>query len=177
MKYENLSLISTNLTWQEIVLNYETMEQLDKIKKMLLMHTQQLKTKGHIILFCGTDTKTKINIAALLGKEVNKPVYNINLATLSSTYIGETEKNIEMVFEEAQKVGAILFFDEADALFGKRTEVKDAHDKFANLEVSYLLQKIDDCSSIIILSTNTKDNIDIAFTRRFDAVIYFSKIK
>jgi SpoVK/Ycf46/Vps4 family AAA+-type ATPase len=175
MNIAHLSLLSTNISWQELALSNETMEQVNKIKKMFLMHTMQLKPSGQIILFYGASTNTKLNVAALLGKDANKPIYKINLATLSSNYIGETEKNLEMVFEEAQKIDALLLFDEADALFGKQTDVKDAHDKYANLEVSYLLQRLENYNGITIVATNNKDDINNAFIRRFYATIHFPK--
>ena len=90
-----------------------------------------------------------------------------------SKYIGETEKNLEKVFAAAEKLNAILFFDEADALFGKRTDIGDAHDRFANQEVSYLLQRVEDYPGIVILATNKRSNLDEAFTRRFQSIIYF----
>jgi SpoVK/Ycf46/Vps4 family AAA+-type ATPase len=90
-----------------------------------------------------------------------------------SKYIGETEKNLELLFARAEDKGWILFFDEADALFGKRTNVRDAHDKYANQEVSYLLQRIEDFNGLIILATNMKSNIDDAFMRRFNAILRF----
>ncbi len=177
MKYAHLSLISTSITWQEILLNNETIEKINKLKKIFsanakpFMHS--LKTKGQMVLFYGDATKTIIHVAALLGKDVNKPVYKIDLASLLSTYIGETEKNINLLFDEAEKTNAVLFFDEADALFGKRTEVKDAHDKFANLEIAYLLQKLKDYNGITIIAI--KNNIDAAFIRRFNTAIHFYK--
>ena len=90
-----------------------------------------------------------------------------------SKYIGETEKNLEKVFKQAEHKDWILFFDEADALFGKRTSVNDAHDRFANQEVSYLLQRMEDYSGIVILASNFKSNLDDAFTRRFQSIIHF----
>ena len=91
-----------------------------------------------------------------------------------SKYIGETEKNLETIFDRAEEKEWILFFDEADALFGKRTGVKDAHDKYSNQEVSYLLQRIENYNGLVILATNMKSNIDDAFTRRFNSMIHFS---
>jgi SpoVK/Ycf46/Vps4 family AAA+-type ATPase len=90
-----------------------------------------------------------------------------------SKYIGETEKNLAAVFNAVDKKGWILFFDEADALFGKRTNVRDAHDRYANQEVSYLLQHLEDYNGLVILATNMKTNIDDAFTRRFNSIINF----
>ena len=90
-----------------------------------------------------------------------------------SKYIGETEKNLELLFARAEDKDWILFFDEADALFGKRTNVRDAHDKYANQEVSYLLQRIEDYDGLVILATNMKNNIDDAFLRRFNSVVKF----
>lgn len=92
-----------------------------------------------------------------------------------SKYIGETEKNLSRLFDKAHNKNWILFFDEADALFGKRTDVKDAHDRYANQEVSYLLQKVENYPGLVILSSNFKDNIDDAFTRRFNSIIHFPK--
>jgi SpoVK/Ycf46/Vps4 family AAA+-type ATPase len=101
-------------------------------------------------------------------------VYRIDLSMVVSKYIGETEKNLENLFAKAEAKQWILFFDEADALFGKRTNVRDAHDKYANQEVSYLLQRVEDFDGLVILATNMKNNIDDAFIRRFNAIIKFS---
>jgi SpoVK/Ycf46/Vps4 family AAA+-type ATPase len=111
----------------------------------------------------------------MLGKEFNKKVYRVDLSQVVSKYIGETEKNLSVVFKKAESKDWILFFDEADALFGKRTDVKDAHDKYANQEVSYLLQRIEDYPGLAILSTNLKGTIDSAFLRRFQTVVNFPK--
>ena len=111
--------------------------------------------------------------ASLLGQVTGKEVYRINLAAVVSKYIGETEKNLEKVFDLAEDKDWILFFDEADALFGKRTGIKDSHDRYANQEVSYLLQRIEEYRGLVVLSTNQKINIDDAFARRFQSVIRF----
>ena len=111
--------------------------------------------------------------ATLLGNETGKPVFRIDLSMVISKYIGETEKNLSNLFDKAQNKNWILFFDEADALFGKRTSVKDAHDRYANQEVAYLLQRIEDYPGLTILASNFKSNIDDAFLRRFNAIIYF----
>ncbi len=175
MKYAFFSTRSTNLHWEDLVLDNETLQQVNNIKALFLKNSKEskraLKNKSQIVLFYGAATKTKKDVAALLGAALNKPVYKVNLSALLSAYIGETEKNLTLVFDEAKRAGAILFFDEADALFGKRTGVKDAHDKYANLEVSYLMQKLEDAHAIVIISTKAKDHIDAAFTKRFNAVI------
>src|SRR5690606_28124963 len=100
-------------------------------------------------------------------------VYRIDLSQVVSKYIGETEKNLEKVFRKAENKNWILFFDEADALFGKRSLVQNAHDKYANQEVSYLLQRVEDFPGLIILASNFKNNMDQAFVRRFNAIIHF----
>ncbi|PWT98796.1 MAG: hypothetical protein C5B52_11690, partial [Bacteroidetes bacterium] len=112
--------------------------------------------------------------ANVLGNETKKDVYKIDLSMVISKYIGETEKNLELLFARAEDKDWILFFDEADAIFGKRTNVRDAHDKYANQEVSYLLQRIEDFNGLVILATNMKTNIDDAFIRRFNDVVKFS---
>ena len=111
--------------------------------------------------------------ACLLGKSTGREVYKVDLSLVVSKYIGETEKNLARVFDQAQHKGWILFFDEADALFGKRSETKDAHDRYANQEVSFLLQRIETFDGIAILASNQRENIDEAFARRFESIIYF----
>ena len=115
--------------------------------------------------------------AALLGKYTNKYVYRIDLSMIVSKYIGETEKNLSNIFDKAENKSWILFFDEADALFGKRTNINDSHDRYANQEISFLLQRIENYNGLVVLSTNLKRNIDEAFTRRFQSIIHFPSPK
>jgi hypothetical protein len=128
---------------------------------------------GYRCLFYGPSGTGKTFAASILGKETGKEVYRVDLSMVVSKYIGETEKNLELLFARAENKKWILFFDEADALFGKRTNVRDAHDKYANQEVSYLLQRIEDYDGLVILATNMKNNIDDAFVRRFNAILKF----
>jgi SpoVK/Ycf46/Vps4 family AAA+-type ATPase len=124
-------------------------------------------------LFAGPDSAGKLAALAALSRETGAPAYRIDLPAVVRKYIGETEKNISRLFEDAEAIGAILFFDEADALFGKRSEVKDAHDRYANLEVGYLLGRIDAYHGIVILATNRRDAPDDAIVRRVRMVIDF----
>ena len=128
---------------------------------------------GYRSLFYGPPGTGKTMTACLLGKSTGRDVYRVDLSLVVSKYIGETEKNLARVFDQAQHKGWILFFDEADALFGKRTETKDAHDRYANQEVSFLLQRIETFDGIAILASNQRENLDDAFTRRFESIIYF----
>ena len=128
---------------------------------------------GFRVLFYGAPGTGKTFTAALLGKYTGREVYRIDLSMVVSKYIGETEKNLSNVFDKAENKNWILFFDEADALFGKRTGVNDAHDRYANQEVSFLLQRIESYDGLVVLSTNLKRNMDEAFTRRFQSIIYF----
>jgi SpoVK/Ycf46/Vps4 family AAA+-type ATPase len=111
--------------------------------------------------------------AEVIAGELNLDLYKIDLSTMVSKYIGETEKNLEKIFTEAESSNAILFFDEADAIFGKRSEVKDAHDRYANIEVSYLLQRMEAYDGVTILATNLRANLDEAFTRRLQFAVDF----
>ncbi|MDH7460667.1 ATP-binding protein [Chitinophagaceae bacterium 26-R-25] len=174
--------ISTNLTWDDLVISNELRQQIAELESWLLYNQKlvdhwemgdRLK-KGYRTLFYGPTGTGKTFTAGLLGKQVKKDVYKIDLSMVVSKYIGETEKNLELLFARAEDKGWILFFDEADALFGKRTSVKDAHDKYANQEVSYLLQRIEDYNGMVILATNMKNNIDDAFLRRFNSILKFS---
>jgi hypothetical protein len=121
---------------------------------------------GITILFAGPPGTGKTMAAEVIAAELGLDLYKIDLSTIVSKYIGETEKNLEKIFTEAQSSNAILFFDEADAIFGKRSEVKDAHDRYANIEVSYLLQRMEAYDGVTILATNLRANLDEAFTRR-----------
>jgi hypothetical protein len=173
--------IETKLTWDDLVLFPGTRRQLEGIATWLnhgetLMNEWGMAAKlrpGYRSLFYGPPGTGKTMTACLLGRSTGRDVYKVDLSLVVSKYIGETEKNLSKAFDQAQHKGWILFFDEADALFGKRSETKDAHDRYANQEVSYLLQRIEDFDGIAILASNQRDNLDEAFTRRFESIIYF----
>ena len=129
--------------------------------------------KGLSALFAGPSGTGKTMAAEVLAHELKLDLYKVDLSGVVSKYIGETEKNLSRIFAEAETSNAILFFDEADALFGKRTEVSDAHDRYANIETSYLLQKMEEYEGIVILATNLRENMDDAFTRRVRFVVEF----
>jgi SpoVK/Ycf46/Vps4 family AAA+-type ATPase len=129
--------------------------------------------KGLSVLFSGPPGTGKTLAAEVISRELELDCYKIDLSGLVSKYIGETEKNLSRVFQEAETSNAILFFDEADALFGKRTEISDAHDRYANIETSFLLQKMEEYEGIVILATNLRDNMDEAFTRRIRFIVEF----
>jgi SpoVK/Ycf46/Vps4 family AAA+-type ATPase len=129
--------------------------------------------KGLNALFSGPPGTGKTMAAEVIAHELNLDLYQIDLSQVVSKYIGETEKNLHQIFREAQTGHAILFFDEADALFGKRSEVKDAHDRYANIEISYLLQKMEEYEGVAILATNLRENLDEAFVRRMHFIVEF----
>jgi AAA+ superfamily predicted ATPase len=129
--------------------------------------------KGLSALFTGPPGTGKTMAVQVLASEINLDLYKVDLSTVISKYIGETEKNLSQIFKEAETSNAILFFDEADALFGKRTEVSDAHDRYANIEVSYLLQRMEEYNGIVILASNFRVNMDDAFVRRIRFIIDF----
>jgi hypothetical protein len=124
-------------------------------------------------LFAGESGTGKTLAAEVIAKNLGLVLYKIDLSAVVSKYIGETEKNLATIFEEAEASNAILFFDEADALFGKRSEVKDARDRYANIEVAYLLQQIESYDGVAIMATNLRQNLDEAFTRRLDFLVDF----
>ena len=175
--------ITPRYTWEDIVLPAETLRQLREICYRV-EHRQQVFErwgfgkrlslgKGVNSLFAGPSGTGKTMAAEVIAKELELDLYRIDLSGVVSKYIGETEKNLDRVFTAAQNANAILFFDEADALFGKRSEVKDAHDRYANIEVSYLLQKMEEYDGLAILATNLRQNLDEAFLRRLAFVVHF----
>jgi AAA+ superfamily predicted ATPase len=173
--------IKTDLEWHDLILNEGVQEQIEELKRWIEHHhTLQREwgmyrkmKPGYRVLFCGPPGTGKTLTATLLGKYTGRKVFRIDLSTVVSKYIGETEKNLSGLFDKAKNKNWILFFDEADALFGKRTTVKDAHDRYANQEVSYLLQRVEEFDGLVILASNFKANLDEAFLRRFNAIIKF----
>lgn len=176
-------LLPTGLDWNDLVVSNDTREALYEIQSWLKYGKILLEDWGFIkkikpgfrVLFSGPPGTGKTLTASLLGKSAGLDVYRIDLSMVVSKYIGETEKNLANVFDMAENRDWILFFDEADALFGKRTNTSDANDRHANQQVSYLLQRIEDYPGLVILATNLKANIDEAFARRFQVMVDFKK--
>ncbi|MBO8474737.1 MAG: ATP-binding protein [Bacteroidetes bacterium] len=174
-------LISTPLEWEDMILDYNTYESLEEINTWIAhQHTimedwglKRILKPGYRALFYGPPGTGKTLAATLLGKKNHMDVYRVDLSMIVSKYIGETEKNLAKVFDLAENRNWILFFDEADALFGKRTSANTSNDRHANQEVAYLLQRIEDFPGTVILASNLKSNIDEAFSRRFQSIIYF----
>jgi len=173
--------VTTGMSWSDLVLPAATLAQLDDIGLWLahgqrLLHDWGLGRRigpGYVSLFHGPPGTGKTLSACLLGQRCDREVHRVDLSLVVSKYIGETEKNLSRLFDAAESQGWILFFDEADALFGKRTGVSDAHDRYANQEVSYLLQRIEGFDGVVILASNLRHNIDDAFLRRFQSVVQF----
>jgi SpoVK/Ycf46/Vps4 family AAA+-type ATPase len=170
-------------TWGDLVLGDLQMSALRQISAHARQRLQVLESWGFAakssrglgisVLFSGESGTGKTLAAEVLANELRLDLYRIDLSSMVSKYIGETEKNLRRVFDAAEESGAILLFDEADALFGKRSEVKDSHDRYANIEVSYLLQRMERYRGLAILTTNLKGGIDSAFQRRLQFVVPF----
>jgi ATPase family associated with various cellular activities (AAA) len=175
--------IAPHYTWYDIVLPADQMAQLREIYNQVQHRALVYETwgfdaklamgKGLSILFAGPPGTGKTMAADVLAGALGLDLYKIDLSTVVSKYIGETEKNLARIFDEARTSNAILFFDEADALFGKRTQVRDAHDRYANVEISYLLQKMEEYDGVVILATNLRKNLDEAFVRRLHVIVEF----
>jgi hypothetical protein len=169
--------------WEDLVLPERQRELLQSISAYLRHRDRVLsdwgydktvaRTQGLKVLFAGESGTGKTMAAQVLAAELGLEIFRVDLATIVSKYIGETEKNLDRIFGAAEGSNAILFFDEADALFGKRSEVSDSHDRYANIEVAYLLQRMEGYAGAVILATNFRRNIDDAFVRRLDFVIDF----
>ena len=174
-------LIETELSFDDLVLHPGTLKQVQEIQTWIthgptLMQDWGMQHKlrpGYRSLFYGPPGTGKTMTAGILGKATGRDVYKVDLSQVVSKYIGETEKNLAKVFDQAEHRDWILFFDEADALFGKRSGIQNAHDRYANQETAFLLQRLECFDGIAILASNWKDNLDEAFARRFETLIYF----
>jgi len=175
--------IEPHCSWEDLVL---LPHKLAHLKEICVQYRNRYKVfetwglgkklgrgKGLSALFTGPSGTGKTMAAEVLARDLGLDLYKVDLASVVSKYIGETEKNLSKVFSEAETSNAILFFDEADALFGKRTKLTDAHDRYANIETSYLLQKMEEYDGVVILATNLSENMDEAFTRRIRFIIEF----
>jgi hypothetical protein len=175
--------ITPHATWDDLVLPPGRIRQLreicDQVRHRARVHDawgfgrKLALGKGLNALFAGPSGTGKTMAAGIIAGALGLDLYKIDLATVVSKYIGETEKNLARIFTEAENSNTILFFDEADALFGKRSEVKDAHDRYANLEVAYLLQRMEEYAGVTILATNLRKNMDEAFVRRMHFIVEF----
>ena len=176
-------LLETSYEWEDLILPYDTMMQVKEVRDWVTFEEIVKKNgdqsilfkKGCKTLFHGPSGTGKTMAAALLGKATGKKVYRIDLSAVVSKYIGETEKNLARIFNRASSENWILFFDEADALFGKRGKTKNAHDRYANQEVAYLLQRFESYEGLTVLASNLLENIDTAFYRRFNNIVHFKK--
>jgi ATPase family associated with various cellular activities (AAA) len=167
----------------DLVLPPDTMAQLKELLTRARYREQVLdvwkmggpsaRRRGLTALFAGPSGTGKTMAAEVLAGELGLDLYTVDLATVVDKYVGETEKNLDRIFAEAERVNGVILFDEADALFGKRSEVSDAHDRYANVEVAYLLQRMELFDGIAILATNLRANLDEAFTRRLDSLVDF----
>jgi SpoVK/Ycf46/Vps4 family AAA+-type ATPase len=177
------SIVNTPLTWDDLVLPPSSKGQLLDVAQAIERRNTVLDdwgfgdrfigARGIKAMFAGPSGTGKTMAAAILARTLLLDLHRIDLGQVVSKYIGETEKNLERAFNSARQANAVLFMDEADALLGKRSQVKDAHDRYANVESSYLLQKMEDHDGIVIVATNLSQNIDEAFARRMQFVVMF----
>lgn len=186
MDFEHLATqVDVRYTWDDIFLEETQKKNLkyacDRFRLRNRIGAQWEITKKNaygnavIVLMYGPPGTGKTMAAQVVANEVMTPLYRVDVSQIFSKYIGETQKNISRIFEEAQKRNVVLFFDEADALFTRRTEIKDAHDKYANSDTSFLLQKVEEYNGISILATNNFQSFDPAFMRRLTYVIHFER--
>jgi hypothetical protein len=170
-------------SWHDLVLPERVLQQLHEVANSVRLrhrvHSEWCfdsklgKNSGISVMFSGLSGTGKTISASVLARELGLDLYKIDLSSVVSKYVGETEKNLSRIFDEAEYSSAVLFFDEADALFGKRSEVKDAHDRYSNIEVAFLLQRMEQFSGLAILATNISRNIDPAFARRMQHIVEF----
>ena len=176
--------LHSNYTWDDLIIADEERKQLkiicDQVRYRSVVgekwgfYDKSAYGRGISALFYGTPGTGKTMAAHVLANELGLSLYRVDLSQMASKYIGETQKNISELFDKAKNTNAMLFFDEADALFSKRTEVKDVHDKYANADTAHLLQRMEDYEGLVILATNYQQNIDDAFKRRLRFMVQFA---
>ena len=175
--------IKLTATWEDLNLSQATITKLREICSQF-KHSKSMSRElgfgknlkggnGLRAIFSGASGTSKTLAAEIISKELGLDLIKINLSSMVSKFIGETEKNLEKLLDKAERNHSIVFFDEADSLFGKRTEVKNGHARYANIEISYLLQRIEEYSGVVLLATNLKENLDPAFIRRFSYIVEF----
>ena len=173
--------ITSRLEWEDLVIADTTRREIDQLIAWI-GHSEEILDdfglrknlkRGYRVLFYGPPGTGKTLTATLIGKKMEMDVYRVDLSQVISKYIGETEKNLSNIFDQAESRNWILFFDEADSLFGARTQTNNSNDRAANQEISYLLQRVEDFPGIVIMASNLKSNIDEAFSRRFQSTVYF----
>ncbi|MGR9101077.1 MAG: ATP-binding protein, partial [Gammaproteobacteria bacterium] len=179
------SRVSLTYGWDDLVLPEATLKRIRDIVQAVKhrakvyddweMANRVANANSLTVLFSGASGTGKTMTAGVIAREIGLSLYRIDLAGVVSKYIGETEKNLDRIFNAARRANAILFLDEADALMGKRSEVKDAHDRYANIEVAYLLQKMEEFDGVVILATNLYKNLDQAFSRRMHYIVEFPR--
>jgi AAA+ superfamily predicted ATPase len=180
---ELFSLLPCPYAWNDIVLGQGLRKQLEELTSQARLSTAVLEEwgferlcrmgRGLNVLFAGPSGTGKTMAAQVVARELGRELYRVDLAGVVNKYIGETEKRLKRVFEACERSAVVLFFDEADALFGQRTQVKDAHDRYANIQIDYLLQRMEQFDGIAILATNRKNDLDAAFLRRLRFIVDF----
>jgi SpoVK/Ycf46/Vps4 family AAA+-type ATPase len=171
--------VDSSYTWKDIVLPSDILVVLKKFCQQvahlyrLLEEHKLARDKGVIALFIGPPGTAKTMAAKVIANDLGLDLYRINLSGVVSKYIGETEKNLEKVFSRAENMNCVLLFDEADELFGKSGEVKDNHDRYDNIKINFILQKIEQYRGAIILCANSDKNLNEAFVHRMDFVVQF----
>lgn len=181
---ETMSALALPYGWDDLVVSEQVEAGLRRLRNQVLLRQEVLdgwefrrlcpSTAGVTALFAGPSGTGKTMAAQVLARELELDLYRVDLATVVSKYIGETEKQLAAVFSEAERSNVLIFFDEADALFGQRSQVRDAHDRYANIEIDYLLQRLDTFSGVAVLATNRKSDLDAAFLRRLRTVVDFT---
>ncbi len=176
-------LVHPRFTWDDLIMSKQTKSLLHEVENAVndrrivyeqwTMHSQGTAEQGMSILFTGPPGTGKTMAASIIARELGLELYKLDLSRVVSKYVGETEKNLSIVFNEAEKANAVLFFDEADSLFGKRGDIKSAQDHYVNQQVGFLLQKVESFQGIAFLATNLDDNMDKAFERRFSYIVRF----
>lgn len=171
------SSIKPNYTWKDLIISKAKSAMLHEIVDQVRMNKTKAGhraiNQGVLALFTGQGATNKGIAIQCIANDLGLDLYHIDLSAVASKYIGETEKNLRRLFDAAENSAAILFFDEADALFGRRSEVKDSHDRYADLETNYLLQRMEAYRGLVILSVNIKSALDPAFTRRLRFIVNF----